>query len=144
MKKLKLDKNFKPLPIEEGEEFKPNGYFEFNVTKMLKFIRSNPDKFLIEKVIVDGLQTCVSDELDESTIQKSDLSNPIVLAEISPERFNVIDGNHRLEKARREGNEKIPAYRIGPDHHVAFLTAEKSYKAYVEYWNEKVDVLSSR
>lgn len=144
MKKLKLDKKFKPLPSEEGEEFKPNGYFEFNVSKMLEFIRSNPDKFLIEEVIVHGLQTCVSENLDESTIQKADLSNPIVLAEISPEHFNVIDGNHRLEKARREGKEKISAYRIGPDHHVSFLTDEKSYKAYVEYWNEKVDVLASR
>lgn len=144
MKKLKFNKEFKPLPSEEGEEFYPNGYFEFNVSKMMAFIRSNPDKFSVGEVEVDELPSITTDHLDESTIQKADLSNPILLAEISPGRFNVVDGNHQLEKARRQGDEKILAYRIGPDHHVSFLTAEKSYKAYVEYWNDKVDVLSSR
>lgn len=145
MKKLKLDKNFKPFPREDGEEFYPNGYFEFNVSKMLEFIRKNPDKFSPEEVEVDTLNDLHDEDyFDGPTVESADITKPIVLGEISPGHFNVIDGNHRLEKARRLGKEKIPAYRIGPNHHVAFLTAEKSYRAYVEYWNEKVDVLSSR
>jgi len=41
--------------------------------------------------------------LDESHLAGIDLSQPVILAEIAPGRFNVIDGNHRMEKARRSG-----------------------------------------
>ena len=69
----------------------------------------------------------------------ANLSAPIILAEIAPGRFNIIDGNHRAERAHREGVEKIPAYRVSAADHQAFLTSERSYKAYIEYWNSKVE-----
>ena len=72
------------------------------------------------------------------TIKTANLQNPIILAEISPNRFNVIDGNHRVEKAFRDSISNIPAYRITTKDHVQFLTDEKSYKAYVRYWNDKL------
>jgi hypothetical protein len=75
---------------------------------------------------------------DEKVISTANLRNPIILAEISPNRFNVIDGNHRVEKARREGVRRIPAYRVYAHQHVAFLTSVKAYEKYVEYWNSKV------
>jgi hypothetical protein len=81
-------------------------------------------------------------DLNESTITNANLSAPIILAEISPGRFNVIDGNHRLEKAFRAGQVKVPAYRVSAEHHLAFLTSEDAYKAYVDYWNSKIDDLA--
>ena len=65
-------------------------------------------------------------------------SKPIILAEICPERYNVIDGHHRLEKAYKDGFETINAYRIKSSQHLPFLITEKGYTAYIEYWNEKV------
>lgn len=41
-RKLKLEKTFAPLPVDEGDELFPNGIFEFNVTKMLAFISAHP------------------------------------------------------------------------------------------------------
>ena len=64
------------------------------------------------------------------------------MAEISPDRFSVIDGNHRMERARRLELEKIMAYKISPDQHIQFLTTEKGYLAYIEYWNDKLKQMS--
>ncbi|MBB5349581.1 ParB N-terminal domain-containing protein [Desulfoprunum benzoelyticum] len=66
-----------------------------------------------------------------------EVSTPIILAEISPGRFNLIDGNHRTEKARMMGVKKVIAYKLGVEQHMKFLTDLKAYKAYVAYWNSK-------
>ena len=139
MKKFKFNKKFQPRPVDEGDELYRNGIFEFNITKLRAFVMANPDVFPPEKVDVEALRTCPRIHLNESTVQTADPSAPIVLAEISPGRFNVIDGNHRLEKAHRDGVEKISTYRVTADQHVAFLTSERAYKAYIEYWNSKID-----
>lgn len=41
-KKLKVDKKFQPLLKDLDDEFYPNGIFEFNITKLLMFIKANP------------------------------------------------------------------------------------------------------
>lgn len=136
--KLKLNPKFKPCPQEEDDELYPNGIFVFNITKMLNYIAKNSDQFLIEQADVISIRTGHANSLNEKTIQEANLMNPIILAEIAPQKFNVIDGNHRLERAYRENISKIPAYRITPKDHLQFLTTEIGYKAYVDYWNEKL------
>ena len=42
LKKLKVHPDFTPLPVSEGDELFPNGIFEFNVTKLVVFIRDHP------------------------------------------------------------------------------------------------------
>ncbi|MEK7382058.1 MAG: ParB N-terminal domain-containing protein, partial [Elusimicrobiota bacterium] len=111
-RQLKLGKAFTPISVDGGDELFPNGIFEFNVTKMLAFIEANADKFPVEKVEVEPLRGYSSETLDEDTIRRADVSKPILLAEISPGRFNVIDGNHRVERAGRNGLKTIPARRI--------------------------------
>ena len=68
-----------------------------------------------------------------------EISEPVILAEISPGRYNLIDGNHRMEKARRIGMESIMAYRLNAEQHMRFLTSRKSYESYIEYWNGKLE-----
>lgn len=51
-KKFKLNKAFKALPVDGGDEMYPNGLFEFNVTKLLISIQSNPNKFKPEQIDV--------------------------------------------------------------------------------------------
>lgn len=137
--KLKLDKKFKPVPVDDGEEFFRNGIFEFNVTKMLTFIEANPNRFPVEEVELDTIiDYGTGEQLDQETIRTANLRNPIILAEIAPGRFNVIDGNHRVERGRRDRLSAIPAQRISADEHFRFLTSIRAYEAYVRYWNEKV------
>ena len=143
-RKLKIDKKFQPITKEEGDELFPNGIFEFNISKLLIFLEANPHQFQAQKVSVKATRTCPPPNLDESTIQVANLAKPIVLAEISPDRFNVIDGNHRLERAYLEGKDHILAYKVQAEQHIAFLTSVNAYETYVEYWNSKIREQSKR
>jgi hypothetical protein len=137
-RKLKVDKKFQPLCKEDGDEFYRNGIFEFNITQLLVFMEANPHRFQVEEISVKAARTYPSSNLSEATIKVANIANPIVLAEISPDRFNVIDGNHRLERAYREGIDKIFAYKVPAEQHVAFLTSVAVYKEYIQYWNSKI------
>lgn len=135
--KLKVGNKFIPCPIDNGDELFPNGIFLFNITKMLEYIKLNPDDIeLVEINVGDFTQSFSS--IDESHIDSVDVSKLVILAEISPGRFNLIDGNHRMEKARRLGINSIFAYKLYVLQHLRFLTKQKAYKAYIEYWNEKL------
>lgn len=137
-RKLKIDKTFKPSHEEDGDELYPNGIFIFNITKLLEFIKINPQLFTLEAVSVKEFRLFISDNLNETTIQTANIAKPIILAEIAPERFNVIDGNHRLEKAHRDGVITIFAYKVLAEQHIQFLTSTKAYENYIEYWNSKL------
>lgn len=104
---------------------------------MLEYIRMRPEDFPVEEVSLASLGF-TSQRLDEATVSKADLTKPLLLAEIAPGQFNVIDGNHRLERARREGATILPVWRVGPKFHTRFLIYAESYRQYISYWNSKV------
>lgn len=135
-RKLKMSKQFTPCPIDDGDELYPNGIFVFNITKLAEFIR-NTDSLVCEEVFIKNFSRG-SSKIKDDHVVTVDVSKPVIVAEISPGRFNVIDGNHRMEKARRLGMEKISAYILYPEQHMQFLTTEKGYVAYIEYWNGKL------
>lgn len=134
-RKLKINSHFTPCPIGHGDELYPNGIFVFNITKMAEFIQNS--NFTCEDVLVRDFSSG-SSKFNEAYLATVDVSKPVILAEISPGRFNVIDGNHRIEKAIRSGVDKIPAYKLSPEHHLQFLTTERAYLAFIEYWNSKL------
>lgn len=140
-KKLKINKHFMPCPIDDEDEMYPNGIFVFNITKMAEYIRNN--NITCEEVLVNEFSRG-SSKFKESHLATVDVTRPIIVAEISPGRYNVIDGNHRMEQARRMGIENLPAYKISPDQHLQFLTTEQGYLAYIEYWNSKLKELLKR
>jgi len=134
-RKLKISKTFEPCQIDDGDEMYPNGIFVFNITKMAEFIQNQ--KITCEEVLVRDYSRG-SSKFKEEHLGAADVAKPVIVAEISPGRYNVIDGNHRMEKARRMGIEKILAYKLSPDQHLQFLTTEKGYLAYIDYWNDKL------
>lgn len=140
--RLKVERGFRPCPVEPADEMYPNGIFEFNVTRLLAFVQEHVDRFPVEQVELSELPDYGGNpNLNDETIRLADLSRPILLAEIAPLRYNVIDGNHRLAKARREGVASLPAYRLRCPVHVPFLTSTFAYERYVEYWNDKIRAL---
>lgn len=138
-KKMKVEKNFTPCLIDDEDELYPNGIFVFNITKMSEYIQSN--NIPCEEVYIKDF--FAGSKFNEDHLATVDVTKPIIVAEISPGRYNVIDGNHRMEQARRFAMEKIPAYKINPEQHVLFLTTEKVYIAYIEYWNDKLKSIES-
>lgn len=137
-KMLKVDNDFTPCPVDSGDELFPNGIFEFNVTKMLEYIRKNPDDITLEEVAVSDSFKGFS-SINESHMGSVEISRPVILVEISPGQYNLIDGNHRMEKARRMGIKSMLAYRLNVEQHMRFLTNKKAYVAYIEYWNSKLE-----
>jgi len=135
---LKIDENYEPAITEESEEYFSNGFFVFNITKMLKFIGDNKDKIELENISVEEYRRGTA-VLNEDHVDKADINQPVILAEISPGRHNVIDGNHRIEKAYRLGTKTIPAYVLTAKQHLPFLTTVEAYRAYVKYWNNKLN-----
>ncbi|MGO9614276.1 MAG: ParB/Srx family N-terminal domain-containing protein [Dissulfurispiraceae bacterium] len=136
-KKLKADSNFIPCPVADGDELYPNGIFVFNITKLLEYIRENSDDMTLEEVGVSDFPEKFS-SLNEAHMNSVDISRPVILAEIAPGRYNVIDGNHRMEKARRTGVKSIQAYKLNAKQHMSFLTSQRAYLSYIEYWNSKL------
>lgn len=134
---MKFDKNFKPCPVEDNDEIFQNGFFDFNITKMIEFLRTQQDRFVTEEVSVDDFHREFS-SINEEHMEKVQIAEPVIMAEIAPDRYNLIDGNHRMEKARRSGIERIRAYRLSAEHHIRFLTSMEAYKTYVAYWNSKI------
>ena len=134
---LKRDDNFTPCPVAAGDELFPNGIFVFNITKIIEYIQKNPDSITLEEVAVSDFFKGFS-SINESYVDSVEISKPVILAEISPGRYNLIDGNHRMEKARRMGINNIRAYKLNVEQHMRFLTSKKAYAAYIEYWNSKL------
>ena len=134
---LKVDSNFTPFPVVAGDEMFPNGFFEFNITKMLEYIQKDPDSIVLEEVDVQNFSKGFS-SINESHMESVEILQPVILAEISPGQYNLIDGNHRMEKARRLGIKKIQAYKLNVEQHIRFLTSKEAYVAYIEYWNSKL------
>ena len=135
-RKLKVEKGFTPCSVADDDELFPNGIFEFNITKMLEWIEQNPDDVIIEKVAVSGFFKDSS--INESHMDSVDIYQPVILAEIAPDRYNLIDGHHRMEKARRVEIPSILAYRLSAEQHKRFLTSKSAYLTYVEYWKSKL------
>ncbi len=134
---LTIDKNFKPAPMDEGDELYPNGIFVFNITRMIEYLKGHQAEIVPEIISVKASRSSFF-KPNEDHINKTDFTIPIIMAEISPGRYNVIDGNHRIEKAYRSNVETILAYKLSPEQHIHFLTSIKGYHAYVEYWNAKL------
>lgn len=132
-----MDDKFIPCPAQDGDELFQNGIFVFNITKMLEYVESNSNDFDLVKIEVDDFPECFS-SIDESYMDSVDVSQPVVIAEISPGRYNLIDGNHRKEKARRLGISSIFAYKLNVKQHIKFLTEKDVYISYVKYWNGKL------
>jgi hypothetical protein len=149
-RKLVIPDNFEPrLPNDYDETFL-NGYFHFNVEQLLDYVSKHKNEFLQVSVVVSDWRR--DNGLDDEYVELANLTRPIILAEIAPDRlefypdinpsnwmargYNLIDGHHRIEKAYRHGVKQLPAYILPMEHHVGFIF--KGYKEYANYWNGKL------
>jgi hypothetical protein len=137
IKPLNYDKGFLPCVGDEGGEVFVNGIFEFNISKMLIYLESKQSPVEISTFEISDYHGEFS-SINESYVDSVDLDQPVIVAEISPNNFNLIDGNHRAEKAKRNNISLLPCYRLYAHQHVVFLTDKDAYFEYVEYWNEKI------
>ena len=113
--------------------------FNWHITRAAAWIEENRDQIELSVVQVGPRSPGAdSPNLDEDFLPKADLTKPIIMVRMRPEFFRLIDGNHRVAKARRMGMAELPAYYLTEEQHRQFFTAEEMDKRYVEYWNDKL------
>jgi len=139
--KLELDVNFKPCQIEEGHELMTNGIFVFNITKMNEYARN--ERNMIPLVDYEVTWHDTNADIDNYPFGDILTSNPGIIAEISPGNFNLIDGRHRATKIYKHGGDILKCYKFEMSEHIRFLSSTEAYNAYVDYWNGKVDEITS-
>lgn len=136
---------------KNGDELYPNGIFVFNITALLDNIATHPEEFLPIRYDITSLyeSNC---KLHPTHVEMSDISRPIIVAEISPDSaayyssmiseplthrgYNLIDGHHRVEKARQCGLTELPAYVLQMEQILPFMCEGR--EQYVHYWNSKL------
>jgi hypothetical protein len=86
--RLDLDRRFRPCEPRDGDEIYPNGIFEFNITRLLVHIGA-AGRFPAEFVTLDDIPYAGKSEgLNELAVIAADLTRPVILAEIAPNRYN--------------------------------------------------------
>ena len=96
----------------DGDEYFPNGIFKFHITKLIESIDECVEEFLIVEIDVNVYHKYFYNEaMNPDYVAAADLSRPVILAEIAPDRlswlsnisndyysrgYNLIDGHHRL------------------------------------------------
>jgi hypothetical protein len=136
-KPLRMNDEFTPCPVADGDELYPNGFFVFNITKISEYIQENADRVALGEVAISDFPGGFS-LVNEFHVDSAEVLRPVILAEMSPGRYTLIDGHHRIEKARRIGMKSVRAYRLSVEQHVRFLISKEAYVAYVGYWNGKL------
>ena len=140
MGKLKENLSFTPcVPVVDDETF--GGFpFTWNITRVQCWVEENLDQ--VERSVVQVAPPSSgadSDSLDEAWIPEADLTKPVLVIRMRLEFFKLIDGNHRVAKARCMGVAELPAYYLTEHQHRQFFAREKADELYVKYWNEKLE-----
>lgn len=139
-RKLKPDKVFVP-PIEKGgDEIFRNGIFHFNISRILEDIHSGVLSVKEEGIdVVKWFKRNCKGRINEEHLASVVFSHPVIQAEISPGCYVIIDGNHRMEKALKENVAFIDSYKLYGEKLLPYLIDEKGYRAFIKYWNEKLE-----
>ncbi|KUO74227.1 MAG: hypothetical protein APF81_08595 [Desulfosporosinus sp. BRH_c37] len=127
IRKLKLDKNYKPIPTNVGDEIYPNGIFNFNISKMLEHIMAGKLEAEIELIKVsEWFKRHIRSSVNEDHLPTVDITKPVLQAEIRPGVFEIIDGNHRMEKACRNNVDFVNSYKLKGEQLVAYFACGRS------------------
>ena len=145
---LSPEREITPVLPDLGDEIYCSGVFYFNISALLEWLKQNPQQVVEMPADMWGSFSPKEDRY----VEAADITRPIVVAEIAPDYrdyvpdiqehhwvirgYTCIDGQHRIEKARRLGITTLPAVVIRMEQHIPFLY--KGYDRYVEYWNGKL------
>ena len=137
---LKLNKKFEPSPIPAEEVY--GGYLQFNISAIISDIATK--KLLVQKKRIYLKKWFQEHPADFSIIDKEhlksvNLNTPVIQAEIRIQKYEIIDGNHRMKKALDDGRTYINSYQVSGEQLANYLLNKEQYESYVQYWNEKVE-----
>ena len=139
-RKITVIKNYTPFPVVEDDEIFSNGIFRFNISKIVDHIQTGEIKVEQERINIKEWYKShhFHGTINEEHLPTVDVNKTIIQAEISPNVFTIIDGNHRMEKAYREGITYIDSYKLMCEQFLPYFVDIHGYEAFVDYWNSKL------
>ena len=138
-REMKIYHGFVPCELKQGDECWRTGIFHFNISRMIKDVECGVLAVIRERINVkEWFKAHGGGKIDEEYMPKVELFRPVIQGEIRPGRFEIIDGNHRMEKARQEEIEYVDSYKLMGYQLSQYLCDKKGYRAYIEYWNDKL------
>ena len=71
---------------------------------------------------------------DPEYAMETDLSRPLILAELQEGKYKLLDGNHRLYKARALHVDRLPVYSLTREEHIRYIEnyEEETYRKIME------------
>lgn len=68
---------------------------------------------------------------------KTDITQPLIVVQLSENIDKLIDGNHRLQKALKTGIKKITAYYLSFEEHRKYIVNYDAeiYRKVIEHWD---------
>lgn len=131
---------YTPLATNDGDEIYPNGIFKFNISRILEHIATGKLRAMKAPInVIEWFKTHSGGSINEDHLPVVDITKPVLQAEIRPGMFEIIDGNHRMEKAYRDKFEFVNSYKLKGEQLLPFFVDKRGYDAFVEYWNSKLD-----
>jgi len=103
-----------------GKNGIPTEFFIYNVSRLIKDLAADENEkdsrvpwlntaVKVPVSVKEAIDHCHGlGHLEEEHIQIADLNRPLIFIELAPDSFNLIDGHHHLEKARRQGIKELP------------------------------------
>ncbi len=106
---------------------------------MIEYIGSGELDAEKEKINVkEWFKSHFRGSVKEEHLPTVDVAKPVIQAEIRPGTFEIIDGNHRIERAYGEELEFIDFCKLRGEKLSPYFADVRGYKAFVEYWNSKL------
>lgn len=71
---------------------------------------------------------------DPEYAMETDLTRPLILAELQEGKYKLLDGNHRLYKARALHVDRLPVYFLTREEHIRYIEnyEEETYRKIME------------
>lgn len=141
-RKMKLNKKFEVISKTAEEEYHNGFFLRFNISAIIEDIASK--KLIVESKRIHIINWFKEHAIEFGVINEEhlpsvDISVPIIQAEIRINKYEIIDGNHRMQKAYNDGRTYISSYKLTGEQLANYLMSKEQYESYIRYWNEKVD-----
>lgn len=100
-------------------------------------ILNNKQSFKIKVFCVEELAISNSFYGNLEYAMKTDITQPLIVVQLSENTDKLIDGNHRLQKALKKGIKKIAAYYLSFEEHHKYIVGydAEMYRKVVEHWD---------
>lgn len=123
---IRLNKFVERKPDRKDEQFFYFGVW-WNISEMIKYIeQTGKAVFQYSMSQLEGAGYMV--DIDEDYAKTADLTKPGIIIQLTSKHILLVDGNHRLYRAKFEGKQTFNAYYLTLEEQTHFITDRESLR----------------